>query len=96
MAAVNLWFPGGKSGILTSGTGRAESFRAVADARRCRYTIKGSIEFHSVPDVAERPLSALYAGGFNRPPTQRGLHKPLFKTVAERRHGVYGPLNRDA
>lgn len=33
VAAVNLWFlESGKSGIFNLGTGRAESFQAVADA----------------------------------------------------------------
>ncbi|XNM76180.1 hypothetical protein ACLK2A_19725 [Escherichia coli] len=50
MADVNLWFlENGVSGIFNLGTGRAESFQAVADATLA-YHKKGQIEYIPFPD----------------------------------------------
>ncbi|UMX59482.1 NAD-dependent epimerase/dehydratase family protein [Escherichia coli] len=49
VADVNLWFlENGVSGIFNLGTGRAESFQAVADATLA-YHKKGQHRIHSVP-----------------------------------------------
>ena len=50
VADVNLWFlENGVSGIFNLGTGRAESFQAVADATWL-ITKKGQIEYIPFPD----------------------------------------------
>ena len=81
VAAVNLWFwKNGVSGIFNCGTGRAESFRAVADAALA-YHQKGQIEYIPFPDklkgryraYTKADLTKLRAAGYDKP----------FKTVAE-------------
>lgn len=85
VAAVNLWFlEHGVSGIYNLGTGRAESFQAVADAALAFHK-KGSIEYIPFPDklkgryqaFTQADLTNLRAAGYDK----------SFKTVAE---GVAG------
>ncbi|MCE9883441.1 ADP-glyceromanno-heptose 6-epimerase [Obesumbacterium proteus] len=81
VADVNLWFwQKGISGIFNCGTGRAESFQAVADAV-VAYHQKGSISYIPFPDK----LKGRYQG-FTKADTTKlraaGYDKP-FKTVAE-------------
>lgn len=50
VAAVNLWFwETGKSGIFNCGTGRAETFQAVADAV-VDFHQKGAVEYIEFPE----------------------------------------------
>ena len=81
VADVNLWFlENGVSGIFNLGTGRAESFQAVADATLA-YHKKGQIEYIPFPDklkgryqaYTQADLTNLRAAGY---PGE-------FKTVAE-------------
>ncbi len=81
VAAVNLWFPeSGKSGIFNPGTGRAESFRAVADATLA-YHKKGSIEYIPFPDKLKGRYQAFTQADLTNL-RNAGYDKP-FKTVAE-------------
>ncbi|PLY38506.1 ADP-glyceromanno-heptose 6-epimerase [Pectobacterium carotovorum] len=81
VAAVNLWFwQNGVSGIFNCGTGRAESFQAVADATLAFHQ-KGSVEYIEFPEklkgryqaYTQADLTNLRAAGYDKP----------FKTVAE-------------
>ncbi|PWC12251.1 ADP-glyceromanno-heptose 6-epimerase [Brenneria roseae subsp. americana] len=81
VAAVNLWFwQNGASGIFNCGTGRAESFQAVADATLAFHK-KGSVEYIEFPEklkgryqaYTQADLTHLRAAGYDKP----------FKTVAE-------------
>ncbi|MEH0873210.1 ADP-glyceromanno-heptose 6-epimerase, partial [Pectobacterium cacticida] len=81
VAAVNLWFwQNGVSGIFNCGTGRAESFQAVADATLAFHK-KGSVEYIEFPEklkgryqaYTQADLTKLRAAGYDKP----------FKTVAE-------------
>ena len=94
VAAVNLWFlENGVSGIFNLGTGRAESFQAVADATLA-YHQKGSIEYIPFPEklkgryqaFTQADLTNLRAAGYDKP----------FKTVAEGVTEYMAWLNRDA
>ena len=94
VAAVNLWFwKSGVSGIFNCGTGRAESFQAVADAALA-YHQKGSIEYVPFPEklkgryqsYTQADLTNLRAAGYDKP----------FKTVAEGVTEYMAWLNRDA
>ena len=75
VAAVNLWFlENGVSGIFNLGTGRAESFQAVADATLA-YHKKGSIEYIPFPEklkgryqaFTQADLTNLRAAGYDKP-----------------------------
>ncbi|WP_113632417.1 ADP-glyceromanno-heptose 6-epimerase [Pectobacterium peruviense] len=81
VAAVNLWFwQNGVSGIFNCGTGRAESFQAVADATQAFHN-KGGVEYIEFPEklkgryqaYTQADLTNLRAAGYDKP----------FKTVAE-------------
>ncbi|TKI04017.1 ADP-glyceromanno-heptose 6-epimerase [Martelella alba] len=81
VAEVNVWFwRQGVSGIFNCGTGRAESFQAVADAV-LKFHKKGQIEYIDFPEklrgryqaYTQADLSQLRAAGYDKP----------FKTVAE-------------
>ncbi|WGL98430.1 ADP-glyceromanno-heptose 6-epimerase [Arsenophonus sp. aPb] len=82
-AAVNLWCWQNKiSGIFNCGTGKADSFQAVADAVIAFHQEKDlSVEYIAFPDklkgcyqaFTEADLSKLRAAGYDKP----------FKTVAE-------------
>jgi ADP-L-glycero-D-manno-heptose 6-epimerase len=94
VAAVNLWFwENGVSGIFNLGTGRAESFQAVADAALA-YHKKGSLEYIPFPEklkgryqaFTQADLTNLRAAGYDKP----------FKTVAEGVTEYMAWLNRDA
>ena len=94
VADVNLWFlENGVSGIFNLGTGRAESFQAVADATLA-YHKKGQIEYIPFPDklkgryqaFTQADLTNLRAAGYDKP----------FKTVAEGVMEYMAWLNRDA
>ncbi|UQY44017.1 ADP-glyceromanno-heptose 6-epimerase [Erwinia sp. PK3-005] len=94
VAAVNLWFwKQGVSGIFNCGTGRAESFQAVADAALA-YHQKGAIEYIPFPEklkgryqaYTKADLTNLRAAGYDKP----------FKTVAEGVADYMAWLNRDA
>lgn len=94
VAAVNLWFwKKGVSGIFNCGTGRAESFQAVADAALA-YHQKGAIEYIPFPEklkgryqaYTKADLTKLRATGYDKP----------FKTVAEGVADYMAWLNRDA
>ncbi|XKM13811.1 ADP-glyceromanno-heptose 6-epimerase [Orbaceae bacterium ac157xtp] len=81
VVAVNLWFwKHAKSGVFNCGTGRAESFQAVADAV-LNYHKKGEIEYIPFPEH----LKGRYQGYTQADLTQlRNAGCPLeFKTVAE-------------
>ncbi|MGY6027247.1 ADP-glyceromanno-heptose 6-epimerase [Phytobacter sp. AG2a] len=93
VAAVNLWFwENGVSGIFNLGTGRAESFQAVADAALAFHQ-KGSLEYIPFPDklkgryqaFTQADLTNLRAAGYDKP----------FKTVAEGVTEYMAWLNRD-
>lgn len=83
VAAVNLWCWQNKiSGIFNCGTGKADSFQAVADAVIAFHQEKNlSVEYIAFPDklkgcyqaFTEADLSKLRAAGYDKP----------FKTVAE-------------
>ena len=75
VADVNLWFlENGVSGIFNHGTGRAESFQAVADATLA-YHKKGQIEYIPFPDklkgryqaFTQADLTNLRAAGYDKP-----------------------------
>ncbi len=94
VADVNLWFwENGVSGIFNLGTGRAESFQAVADATP-GVPQKGSIEYIPFPDklkgryraFTQADLTNLRKAGYDKP----------FKTVAEGVTEYMAWLNRDA
>ncbi|MFD1800637.1 ADP-glyceromanno-heptose 6-epimerase [Mixta tenebrionis] len=94
VAAVNLWFwKNGVSGIFNCGTGRAESFQAVADAALAFHQ-KGAIEYIPFPEklkgryqaFTKADLTKLRAAGYDKP----------FKTVAEGVADYMAWLNRDA
>ncbi|TPG57301.1 ADP-glyceromanno-heptose 6-epimerase [Ewingella americana] len=81
VAAVNLWFwQNGVSGIFNCGTGRSESFQAVAEAV-IEHHQTGHIETIPFPEklkgryqsFTQADMSALRAAGYDKP----------FKTVAE-------------
>ncbi|OZI14583.1 ADP-glyceromanno-heptose 6-epimerase [Sodalis-like symbiont of Philaenus spumarius] len=81
VAAVNLWFwQNNVSGIFNCGTGRAESFQAVADAV-LDYHKKGQLEYIPFPEklkgryqaYTQADLAQLRAASYMQP----------FKTVAE-------------
>ncbi|ARU95796.1 ADP-glyceromanno-heptose 6-epimerase [Tatumella citrea] len=81
VAAVNLWcWENNVSGIYNCGTGRAESFQAVADAVLAWHG-KGEVEYIPFPEklkgryqaYTQADLSNLRAAGYDKP----------FKTVAE-------------
>ncbi|MBT9431433.1 ADP-glyceromanno-heptose 6-epimerase [Candidatus Sodalis endolongispinus] len=81
VAAVNLWFwQNNVSGIFNCGTGRAESFQAVADAV-LDYHKKGQLEYIPFPEklkgryqaYTQADLTQLRAAGYTQ----------TFKTVAE-------------
>ncbi|XBS69935.1 ADP-glyceromanno-heptose 6-epimerase [Acerihabitans sp. KWT182] len=92
VADVNLWFwQNGISGIFNCGTGRAESFQAVADAV-LDFHKKGQIEYIDFPDklkgryqaYTQADLTQLRAAGYDKP----------FKTVAEGVSAYLSWLNR--
>ncbi|PKH23590.1 ADP-glyceromanno-heptose 6-epimerase [Enterobacterales bacterium CwR94] len=94
VAAVNLWFwKNGVSGIYNCGSGRAESFQAVADAALAFHD-KGSVEYIPFPDklkgryqaFTQADLTKLRAAGYDKP----------FKTVAEGVGEYMHWLNRKA
>lgn len=75
VAAVNLWFwKNSISGIFNCGTGRAESFQAVADAV-LKYHKKGQLEYIPFPEKLKRSyqvytqanLTRLHASGYDKP-----------------------------
>lgn len=81
VAAVNLWFwKNGVSGIFNCGTGRSESFQAVADAVLAHHK-KGEVEYIPFPEklkgryqsFTQADMTALRTAGYDKP----------FKTVAE-------------
>ncbi|CAH0310409.1 ADP-L-glycero-D-manno-heptose-6-epimerase [Rahnella aquatilis] len=80
VAAVNLWFwQNGVSGIFNCGTGRSESFQAVADAV-VAYHKSGDIEYIPFPEklkgryqsFTQADMTALRNAGYDKP----------FKTVS--------------
>ncbi len=83
----------GRCAGIDLGTGRAESFQAVADATLA-YHKKGSIEYIPFPDklkgryqaFTQADLTNLRAAGYDKP----------FKTVAEGVTEYMAWLNRDA
>ncbi|QDX31714.1 ADP-glyceromanno-heptose 6-epimerase [Dickeya poaceiphila] len=94
VAAVNLWFwQHNVSGIFNCGTGRAESFQAVADAVLAWHN-KGSVEYIPFPEklkgryqaYTQADLTNLRAAGYDKP----------FKTVAEGVADYLTWLNRNA
>ncbi len=94
VAEVNLWFwQNGKSGIFNCGTGRAESFQAVADAV-VAYHQTGTIETIPFPEklkgryqaFTQADMTALRKAGYDKP----------FKTVAEGVTEYMSWLNRSA
>ncbi|MBH2760445.1 ADP-glyceromanno-heptose 6-epimerase [Serratia ureilytica] len=94
VAAVNLWFwETGKSGIFNCGTGRAETFQAVADAV-VDYHQQGAVEYIEFPEklkgryqaYTQADLTKLRAAGYDAP----------FKTVAEGVKEYMAWLNRTA
>ena len=94
VADVNLWFwENGVSGIFNLGTGRAESFQAVADATLA-YHKKGSIEYIPFPDKLKGRYQAFTQADLTNL-RKAGYDKP-FKTVAEGVTEYMAWLNRDA
>ncbi|WP_075183292.1 ADP-glyceromanno-heptose 6-epimerase [Pantoea sp. 1.19] len=94
VAAVNLWFWQNRvSGIFNCGSGRAESFQAVADAA-LHYHQKGQVEYIPFPaklkgryqTFTQADLTNLRAAGYDKP----------FKTVAEGVADYMAWLNRTA
>ncbi|MBX9447396.1 ADP-glyceromanno-heptose 6-epimerase [Dickeya chrysanthemi] len=94
VAAVNLWFwQHNVSGIFNCGTGRAESFQAVADAVLAWHH-KDSVEYIPFPEklkgryqaYTQADLTNLRAAGYDKP----------FKTVAEGVADYLAWLNRKA
>ncbi|WP_410012733.1 ADP-glyceromanno-heptose 6-epimerase [Sodalis sp. C49] len=93
VAEVNLWFwQKGVSGIFNCGTGRAESFQAVADAV-LDFHKKGQIEYIDFPEklrgryqaYTQADLTQLRAAGYTK----------SFKTVAEGVGEYLAWLNRN-
>ena len=91
MAAVNLWFwETGKSGIFNCGTGRAETFRAVADAV-VDFHQKGAVEYIEFPEKLKGRYQA-YTGR-----SDQAARRRLRRTVQngrrrrERVHGTVEP-----
>jgi len=93
VANVNIWFwKNSKSGIFNCGTGRAESFQAVADAV-LDFHKKGQIEYIEFPSklkgryqaYTQADLTQLRAAGYDKP----------FKTVAEGVANYLAWLNRN-
>jgi ADP-L-glycero-D-manno-heptose 6-epimerase len=93
VAAVNIAFwKNSTSGIFNCGTGRAESFQAVADAV-LDFHKKGQIEYIDFPEklkgryqaYTQADLTALRAAGYDKP----------FKTVAEGVANYLAWLNRN-
>ncbi|MFT4465789.1 MAG: ADP-glyceromanno-heptose 6-epimerase [Sodalis sp. (in: enterobacteria)] len=81
VAAVNLWFwQNSVSGIFNCGTGRAESFQAVADAV-LDYHKKGQLEYIPFPEKLKGPYQAYTQADLTQL-RAAGYHQP-FKTVAE-------------
>ena len=94
VADVNLWFwENGVSGIFNLGTGRAESFQAVADATLAFHK-KGSIEYIPFPDKLKGRYQAFTQADLTNL-RKAGYDKP-FKTVAEGVTEYMAWLNRDA
>lgn len=94
VAAVNLWFmDNGVSGIFNCGTGRAESFQAVADATLAFHN-QGQLEYIPFPDklkgryqaFTQADLTNLRAAGCD----------VEFKTVAQGVAEYMAWLNREA
>ncbi|MGL9760005.1 MAG: ADP-glyceromanno-heptose 6-epimerase [Symbiopectobacterium sp.] len=94
VAAVNLWFwQHGISGIFNCGTGRAESFQAVANAV-LDFHKKGQVEYIPFPEklkgryqtFTQADLTKLRGAGYDKP----------FKTVAEGVSDYLAWLNRFA
>ncbi|OON38435.1 ADP-glyceromanno-heptose 6-epimerase [Izhakiella australiensis] len=94
VVSVNLWcWEHGISGIFNCGTGRAESFQAVADAA-LGFHKKSDIEYIPFPDKLKgryqaytlADLTKLRAAGYDKP----------FKTVAEGVAAYMAWLNRSA
>lgn len=94
VAAVNLWFmDNGVSGIFNCGTGRAESFQAVADATLAFHN-QGQLEYIPFPDklkgryqaFTQADLTNLRAAGCDME----------FKTVAQGVAEYMAWLNREA
>ncbi|AJJ64632.1 ADP-glyceromanno-heptose 6-epimerase [Yersinia aldovae] len=92
VADVNLWFwQNGVSGIFNCGTGRAESFQAVADAV-VDFHQSGPVEYIEFPEklkgryqaYTQADLTNLRAAGYDKP----------FKTVAEGVKEYLAWLNR--
>lgn len=81
VVAVNLWFwQNNKSGIYNCGTGRAESFQAVADAVLA-YHQKGAIEYIPFPDHLKGRYQTFTQADLTK---LRQAGCPVeFKTVAE-------------
>ncbi|MCD1126410.1 ADP-glyceromanno-heptose 6-epimerase [Jinshanibacter sp. LJY008] len=93
VANMNLWFwKNGASGIFNCGTGRSESFQAVADAVLAFHK-KGHVEYIPFPEhlkgryqsYTQADLTKLKATGYDLP----------FKTVAEGVTEYMAWLNRD-
>ncbi len=93
VASVNIWFwKNNVSGIFNCGTGRAESFQAVADAV-LDFHKKGQIEYIDFPQklkgryqaYTQADLTQLRAAGYDKP----------FKTVAEGVANYLAWLNRN-
>ncbi|MBP2851071.1 ADP-glyceromanno-heptose 6-epimerase [Dickeya oryzae] len=94
VAAVNLWFwQNNVSGIFNCGTGRAESFQAVADAVLAWHN-KDQVEYIPFPEklkgryqaYTQADLTNLRAAGYDKP----------FKTVAQGVADYLAWLNRKA
>ncbi|MDU2479905.1 MAG: ADP-glyceromanno-heptose 6-epimerase [Klebsiella sp.] len=83
----------GVSGIFNLGTGRAESFQAVADATLAFHK-KGSIEYIPFPDKLKGRYQAFTQADLTNL-RKAGYDKP-FKTVAEGVTEYMAWLNRDA
>lgn len=81
VAQVNLWFwQKGISGIFNCGTGRAESFQAVAEAV-IAYHKKGEVEYIPFPEHLKGRYQSFTQADMHRM-REVGYDKP-FKTVAE-------------
>lgn len=81
VAEMNLWFwKNGKSGIFNCGTGRAESFQAVADAVMA-YHNKTELDYIPFPEKLKGRYQAYTQADLTKVKTA-GYNKP-FKTVAE-------------
>lgn len=81
VAQVNLWFwQKGISGIFNCGTGRAESFQAIAEAV-IAYHKKGEVEYIPFPEHLKGRYQSFTQADMHRM-REAGYDKP-FKTVAE-------------